>query len=83
VRCKIAALDKPDDGEPAELFPFKARNHMKPCMAGIGTRGGKSRGKGSGSRLRKFQCSCGQIVRASCDELPALHLPCGTGFQRA
>jgi hypothetical protein len=31
---------------------------VKPCPLGIGTRGGKSRGVGSGSRMRKFVCAC-------------------------
>lgn len=59
LRMQLAALDKPADGTPAingvamtGLVNVKAR----PCAAGIGTRGGKSRGKGSGSRLRKYVC---------------------------
>lgn len=31
---------------------------LKPCSAGVGARGGKSRGKGSGSRLRLYECQC-------------------------
>lgn len=31
---------------------------VKPCRAGQGTRGGTSRGKGSGSRLRLWECGC-------------------------
>ena len=30
----------------------------RPCPLGIGTRGGTSRGPGSGSRLRLYQCAC-------------------------
>ena len=30
----------------------------RPCPLGIGTRGGTSRGPGSGSRLRLYQCQC-------------------------
>lgn len=86
LRYAIASLPKPDDGEPVQsLLPgfiqgASGRSHMKPCGAGIGTRGGKSRGKGSGSRLRKYVCGCGQIVRASTDTLAATHAPCGSAF---
>jgi len=57
----------------------------RPCSAGIGTRGGKSRGKGSGSRLRLFECSCETPVkvRAARDELHATCDDCGEGFHRA
>lgn len=55
----------------------------RPCGAGIGVRGGKSRGVGSGSRLRKYQCCCGQILRASTDTLDATHNPCGGKFELA
>jgi hypothetical protein len=50
------------------------------CSHGIGSRGGKSRGKGSGSRMRKYVCNCGQIIRAATDKLVALHGPCGAQF---
>lgn len=56
----------------------------RPCSAGIGTKGGTSRGKGSGSRLRLWECGCERPVkvriasdnfRAHCDE-------CGEAFTR-
>ena len=39
----------------------------RPCSMGIGTRGGTSRGAGSGSRLRKYVCECDPpvIIRAA------------------
>lgn len=59
--------------------------NLKPCSMGIGTRGGTSRGAGSGSRLRKYVCACEkpQIIRASTDELDATHGPCGAKFELA
>lgn len=85
LRHAIHALPKPDDGAPvnaiAGLLP-KTGNRMlmpKPCGAGIGTKGGKSRGVGSGSRLRLFECECVPPVkvRASRDVLAA-HCDCCT-----
>ena len=103
LRTQIAALTKPDEGEPvSNLMTQPVSNLMtrgglwgglpgglpggminpKPCGAGIGTRGGKSRGKGSGSRMRKYVCEhCGQIIRAATDSLAATHTPDGGAFQ--
>lgn len=88
LRMALAALPHPNDGQPnlgsallatlGQLFSFKSR----PCSAGIGTRGGKSRGIGSGSRLRKYTCGCGVIIRASRDNLNARCLDCGTEFKQ-
>lgn len=36
---------------------------VRPCRAGQGTRGGKSRGTGSGSRLRLWECACERPVK--------------------
>lgn len=63
IRAYIAGLPKPTDGEPQSLFggDFKIglrKTAPKPCTAAIGTRGGTSRGAGSGSRLRLFECEC-------------------------
>lgn len=57
----------------------------RPCSQGIGSRGGKSRGKGSGSRQRKFVCQCEPpvIVRAARDELNATCNDCSANFERA
>lgn len=93
VATYAMAIEPPDDGEPVKAIigqlPFGLRPggsmaglfKLKGCSAGIGTRGGKSRGVGSGSRLRLWQCSCGCKVRAATDALDATHDPCGTKFE--
>lgn len=91
IRAKIAGLPKPDDGAPiAMLFgPVGAGGVAKPfkprvCQAGIGTRGGKSRGAGSGSRLRLFECACVPAikVRVSRDQFDCRCNTCMTNFIR-
>jgi hypothetical protein len=53
----------PIGGGRAPVGPVKP---PKPCGLGIGTRGGRSRGPGSGSRQLKLECSdCGYVVRTS------------------
>lgn len=88
VRMALAAMPTPQDGKPHTA----THNHMgaliappkiKPCTLGIGTRGGKSRGIGSGSRMRKYTCDCGVIIRAARDDLHAHCDDCGTAFTRA
>lgn len=56
---------------------------IRPCSAGHGTRGGTSRGAGSGSRMRLYVCGHGQKVRAATDSLNATCDECGTKFARA
>lgn len=85
LRDYVAKLAPPDEGAPVASLPgfggmqglplpFGMRTFkLKGCQAGVGTRGGKSRGIGSGSRLRKYQCPCGQIIRAATDSLQAKH----------
>ena len=56
---------------------------FRPCSQGIGSRGGKSRGKGSGSRLLLWECTgCDkpQKIRAASTTLNATHDDCGTQF---
>lgn len=54
------------------------------CGAGYGTRGGKSRGTGSGSRMRKYTCeTCGAILRAATDTLAVTHDDDGGAFRLA
>lgn len=53
------------------------------CSHGWGSRGGKSRGAGSGSRMRKYVCECGQIIRAATEALQATHNACGSAFKIA
>ena len=58
---------------------------IRPCSHGVGSRGGTSRGRGSGSRNRKFTCGCDPvvIVRSARDELHATCDLCGEGFKRS
>jgi hypothetical protein len=59
IRDAIIRLPRPVDGNP---LPLEARAggayKIKPCSAGVGVRGGKSRGAGSGSRLKLWECGC-------------------------
>lgn len=67
LRLPLAAMPKPDDGQPVNDFAALGIA-VKPraCGAGIGTRGGKSRGTGSGSRLKKVICGdCGYTARVT------------------
>lgn len=87
LRMTLAALPHPTDGRPAghsvsHQGVLQGAVALRPCSHGVGSRGGKSRGVGSGSRLRKFVCDCGVIVRASRDELNATCNDCGSGFNR-
>jgi len=87
LRNDIARLISPTDGQPVGMLgrhrigkgsPIKA----KPCPMGVGTRGGKSRGKGSGSRLRRYVCDCEPpvIVRVSRDNFAAHCDHCSESF---
>lgn len=84
LRFAILALPMPDDGQPVNNLPgFKIGNRKsgpKACTAAIGTRGGTSRGPGSGSRLRKFVCGHGAIIRASRDDAQCSCSHCGTAY---
>lgn len=90
VRLAIAALPSPTDGKPVgarSRLGFLPINQIKPkaCPLGVGTRGGKSRGKNSGSRLRKWVCECKPkpvIVRVASDEFRAHCDECGKAFRR-
>lgn len=74
LKRAIDRLKPPEDGEPVKLGSaptpgtHKGGSEVwtgpKPCTAGVGTRGGKSRGVGSGSRLRLFECECVPPVKA-------------------
>jgi hypothetical protein len=93
LREKLARLEAPDDGKVIgwngqqaggmNLGAVLGLTRTRPCAAGVGTRGGKSRGPGSGSRLRKYLCGCGVIIRASRDDLKATCGLCGDEFHRA
>jgi len=86
LRNALAKIPHPVDGTPDFLKGLQLPpSTVRPCSAGVGTRGGKSRGPGSGSRLRKFTCGCTPpvIVRASRDELHAHCDLCGHQFERS
>lgn len=84
VRLAIAALISPTDGKPVGLGAGMGRQTVrpKPCAAGIGTRGGTSRGAGSGSRMRRFVCDCVPpvIVRTARDSFDAHCDHCSEAF---
>lgn len=83
VRDAIARLETPQDGFPKnQLAGLAGLLVMRPCRAGIGVRGGKSVGPGSG-RLRKYVCPHGQIIRASTDYLEATCDVCNGKFELA
>lgn len=72
----------PFDGAPTFTGPFIRL--PGPCGAGIGTRGGTSRGPGSGSRLRLWVCECKPTVRVrvASDAFSATCNVCGAAFRR-
>lgn len=63
IQQAILKIPEPTDGKPNKDFD-EAVTTAGPC--GQGTRGGKSRGKGSGSRLKKIECpKCGYAARTT------------------
>ena len=79
----------PGDGRPrASLAPAGAFVPMSrpkgACPMGQGTRGGTSRGKGSGSRLRLYHCEClpPVKVRVASDDFQATCNRCAGAFTR-
>lgn len=90
VWSSIEALPHPSDGRPmfAQAGGPALRRKPRPCSQGIGTRGGRSRGAGSGSRLRLWVCNCpdgtpGRKVRVASDEWDATCNRCRASFRRA
>lgn len=87
IRYPLAVIEPPADGEPVAsgFSGFGIGPGLiapRPCGAGIGTKGGRSRGPGSGSRDLKCYCGgCGYICRASARWLDtgAPICPCGAG----
>lgn len=66
VRAAILALGEPSDGKPTFRAESSAVARIILCSHGIGSRGGKSRGEGSGSRMFKCVCpDCGYTARVS------------------
>lgn len=88
IRTEIAKLSTLTDGKPvfggAHRFMGLPKMKLKPCPLGIGVRGGKSRGAGSGSRLRKFVCGCEKpvIARVAADVFNATCDVCKQGFTK-
>jgi hypothetical protein len=91
VWARVEALPHPSDGRPA-FHGFRgaatvAPRAPRPCPFGIGTRGGKSRGAGSGSRMRLYICACpegtiGRKVRVASDTWDATCNKCGSRYVR-
>jgi hypothetical protein len=84
---QLAAITKLNLGgtfNPAALTGIGRVSKYRACPLGIGTRGGKSRGIGSGSRLRLYQCSCRHAVkvRVASDSFAAHCDVCGDAFKR-
>ncbi len=89
VWTSVEALPLPSDGRPAFGLAGSAGlpRRPRPCSLGIGTRGGRSRGTGSGSRLRLWVCGCpegtpGRKVRVASDAFDATCNRCGERFAR-
>lgn len=91
VWAAIEALPHPSDGRPSFNTGSGAPGQVRkprPCPLGIGTRGGRSRGLGSGSRMRLYVCGCpegtiGRKVRVASDVWDATCNACGTRYGRA
>ena len=65
IRARLQAIAEPTERVPADFWEDW---HRRPCGAGYGTRGGVSRGEGSGSRYLKVVCEvpgCGYQVRVT------------------
>ena len=66
LRDAIARLDSPGDGKPIVTRVNARPRKPRPCSSTVGSHGGKSRGKGSGSRMLKLSCrACGYTVRTT------------------
>jgi hypothetical protein len=52
-------MGAPQDGKPLFRTGSAAHGKLGVCTMGIGTRGGKSKGVGSGSRMLKVACPVG------------------------
>jgi hypothetical protein len=82
IRATIVSLiERLEPAKPGQGH-FAPTGPQKPCSAGTGSRGGVSRGVGSGSRLRKYVCACTppQIIRASTDTLDCTCNKCASSF---
>jgi hypothetical protein len=84
VLAVLRQLPMPTDGRPA-FTEHAGPVTPRPCPAGIGVAGGTSRGPGSGSRLRLYECNCQPPVkvRVARDSFHARCLVCDAEFKRA
>lgn len=85
IRNALALMAKPDEGAPVTQFANMGLNiKLRPCGAGLGVRGGKTRGQGSGSRLRRYSCDCERpvIVRVASDDFAAHCDHCNSAFHK-
>jgi len=81
----LQSIPLPTDGAPICDEVASVRNTIrKGCSVGVGTRGGKSRGAGFGSRLRLWLCECLRPyrVRVASNDFHARCLRCGVVFRR-
>lgn len=88
VWSAIESLPHPSDGKPAFRGRVTTPRKPRPCPLGIGTRGGKSRGAGSGSRMRLWLCGCpegtiGRKVRVASDDWDATCNRCQQRYTKA
>src|SRR5262249_54357460 len=87
VWAAIEQLAFPTDGLPSfrtTRGPVAPKAKLRPCPMGLGTRGGRSRGPGSGSRLRLWECACTPPVkvRVARDDFDATCNVCGRVYTR-
>lgn len=85
-QATLRALKAPQDGQPRAFAAPAAPGtpaallgpavKVKPCGAGIGTKGGKSRGAGSGSRLVLWLCGCQDAPKVRAARSAALDATC-------
>jgi hypothetical protein len=81
----IKAIPEPTDGKPCSYGALGVtRKTTGSCTLGFGVMGGKSRGPGSGSRLRLYECECVPPVkiRAAKDDLNCTCGICNARFVR-
>lgn len=82
IRPTIAELVNCLESSAPALASIYGAATIRPCPMGIGTRGGTSRGIGSGSRLRLYHCECPKPVkvRVASDNFSATCNHCKQSF---
>jgi hypothetical protein len=84
IRKTLERLPEPTDGKPVALVARRGgAQGPRPCTMGQGSRGGTSRGPGSGSRYRLWVCGCGVKVRVASEDFQAICGRCAGAFARA